>query len=110
MAEPTIRGRWPVKFAKIDTAALGQTAVVPAVSGKRIRVVGFFLVSTSANGVKFQSASTDLTGAMALAANGGVTAESENGVFETTPGAALNINLTGATQVSGALSYVEIEP
>lgn len=96
-------------FRKIDTAAAGDTSLVAAVAGKKIRVISYNLVSTSANTVKFRSATTDLTGGMALPANGQADAEfSPIGHFETAVNEPLNINLSGATQVSGHLAYVLI--
>lgn len=93
-------------FALISTASTGDQQVVAAVTGKKIRVLSYTIVSTSANAVKFRSASTDKTGAMALAANGGVsTSYSPVGHFETVAGEALNINLGSAAQISGHLTY-----
>lgn len=111
MSVPTIRGTHPVKFAKVDTAATGDTTIIAAVTGKRIRVIGYTLVVGAATNIKWKSGATDLTGPMALAANGGVTAESNNGCFETGVAEALVINSSGVTvQQSGHVSYVELEP
>ena len=94
--------------AAISTAASGDTTLVAAVPGKKIKVIGYALVSTAANSIKFKSgAGTDLTGAMALAANGGISSPSDKNTveFETAAGQALVINLSAATQVSGHLVY-----
>jgi hypothetical protein len=42
-----------IKYAKISTSSSGDTSVVAAVPGKRITVINYALVSTSANSVKF---------------------------------------------------------
>jgi len=102
-------GRFPVKFVAIDEASSGASAQIAAVTGKRIRVMSFFMVAAGAVGVKFQSATTDLTGVMSLAANGGISTTSHSGLFETAAGEALNINLSAAVQVSGSMAYVELD-
>ena len=95
-----------VLYAKIDAATVGANLLVAAATGKIIRVVGFALVSAAANTVTMQSGSTALTGAMSFAANGGVSApQSTAGLFQTTAGAALNMSLGSAGQVSGWLVY-----
>ena len=103
-----------MKFAKIDLAASGD--VVSAVTGKKIRVLSYFLVSAGSVTAKFQSgASTDLTGAMSLIV--GVPNACDHappvhgmptGYFETAPGEKLNLVLGGSVQVSGHLTYVEV--
>jgi len=104
--EASIAGQFSVRFAKIDTASSGATAIVSAVAGYAIRVVAFFCVAGADVTVKWQSNSTDLTGAMSLAEHGGISADSHSGLFETALGAALNITLGGAVQVSGSVAYV----
>jgi len=102
-------------FVGINTAVSGQGALVAAVVGRKIRVINYGIIASGAVTVKFQSASTDLTGAMSIAANGGISASGTAlgpngffGLFETASGEALNINLGGAIQVSGHLGYVVI--
>ena len=104
-----------MKFAKIDASASGNNEIVAAVTGKRIRVVGYTIIATGTVTVKWRSASTDLSGGMALAANGGTTPSVSVlspagmfGVFQTEPGEALNLNLSGAVAVGGHLVYVEV--
>lgn len=99
-----------VQFAPINLAATG-TLVVAQATGIKIRVVSLFLVSTSANGLTFKSAAggTALTGAMALAANGTlVLPMNVTGWFETAAAALLELSLSGATQVSGAIGWVAV--
>lgn len=94
-------------FLSISTAAAGQTLLVAANATLKIKVVSYVIVASAAVTVKFQSGNTDLTGAMALAANGGISAVGQPSahVLETIVNNALNINLGGAVQVSGHLSY-----
>lgn len=106
----------PVKFAKIDVAASGDNTIVAAVAAsapepaKKIRVLGYVLVADGAVTAQWQSgaAGTALSGAMSLAANGGVSAPfSPVGQFETVAGALLNLSLGGAVGVRGHLVYQE---
>lgn len=95
-----------------QSAAISVTAgtneLVAAVTGKRIKVFSYAVVATGAGTVKFQSASTDLTGAMSFAANGGIScAPGDDPWFATAAGEALNIVTSGSA--AGHLSYV-IEP
>jgi hypothetical protein len=107
------------KFAQINRATNADgAAVVNLVSSKKIRVVRLTFVCAAAVGVKWQSSTsnssgagsnTDLTPVMSFAANGGVSdAYCPLGLFETNAGEALKLNLNGAQQVSGYLTYVEV--
>lgn len=99
--------------AKIDTASSGNTTIVAADNaGRRVVVTAFAFVCGGTVSVKFRSgASTDLTGAMPFVANGGMSSPSAGGdtagysVLETAAGESLVINLSGAVQVSGWVSY-----
>lgn len=98
--------------AKIDISSSGANTVVAAVAGRRIKVLGYTLVAAGAVTVKWQSDTTDLSGAMALAANG-VVAVAPGGdsldpvpVLATAAGEALKITLGGAVAVAGHLTYV----
>lgn len=101
-----------VKFAAISGATSGNNTVVAAVSGKKIRVLSYVLNSVTAVAVRFESDAdgTALTGVMSLGATS-VLASGFNpfGHFETVAGELLNMELGGAVQVSGHLTYVEID-
>lgn len=107
------------KFAKIDRATNADgAAVVSLVSAKKIRVLTLTMVSAGTVSVKWQSSTsnstgagsnTDLTGLMSLVANTGMAdVFSPVGLFETVAGEALKLNLNAAVQVSGYLTYLEI--
>jgi len=96
------------KYAKIVATGSGDTEVVAAVTGKKIRVIAVSLVATTATAIKFRSATTDITGSMGFANNGGLTQESVTGLFETVAGAALNINSSAAVVVGGFVTYIEV--
>lgn len=97
------------KFAVITASASGATAVVASVASKKIRVISYVVVANAAVNIKFQSNSTDKTGLLYLAGNGGVSgAYAPTGHFETASGEALNINLSAAVAVGGHVTYVEV--
>ena len=96
-----------IKYAVID-AASGDTSIVAAVAGKRIKVVSYVLVPAGALTARFESAAggTALTGVMSLAAN----AELEAGYcpaghFRTAEGEALSLELSAST-ADGHLTYI----
>jgi hypothetical protein len=100
------------KFAAISTAASGVSTVVAAVASKKIRVLSYRFQADADVSVKFRdnTAAVDLTGAVATGAKGGGGGASFSpvGHFETAAGNALSISLSGAVQVSGHLTYVEV--
>lgn len=100
-----------VKYFKIDSAS-GTFEVVAAVSGKRIRVLSWYLSNSGAAActVKWQSAAVDLTGPLSLANDvaGSVAQFNPAGHFQTAAGAALNITQSGTEQLGGYGSYIEM--
>ena len=99
------------KFAKIDAASSGDNTLVSAVTGKKLRVLALFLVSTGTVTTRFESGAsgTALTGQMDLTAQTGfVLPFNPVGWFETASGSLLNLELSGATSVDGCLTYVEV--
>lgn len=99
------------KFASISTASSGNNTLVAAVTSKKIRVLSLILISAGSVNVTFQSGAggTGLTGAMALTTNSGFTLPfNPVGWFETAVTTLLNLSLSGAIQVSGCLTYVEV--
>lgn len=111
MAQHTTRVA-PLKTAHITTfanpSASGNTAVVAATPGAAIRVLGMGLVNGgTANNIKFQSNTTDISALFALGINGGLVLPfNEHGWMQTAVGEALNINLSGATAVGVQVSYI----
>lgn len=97
------------KYAIISDAASGSNEVVAAVTGKKIRVLAYTLITDDAVTATWRSAANAISGAMEFAANGGASpAFCPVGHFETVAGEALNINLSGAVGVRGHLTYVEV--
>lgn len=100
-------GGTAIQSVSISTAASGSTQLVAADATRKINVVSFGVVASGAVTVQFLGASTPLTGAMALAANGGMSASATAGafLFQTAANTVLNIALGTAVQVSGFLTY-----
>lgn len=99
------------KYAVINAATSGDNTLVAAVASKKIRVLSLFLLADAAVDLKFQTGAggTDLTGLIGLDATAGfVLNYSPVGHFETASGALLNLNLSAAVQISGALVYKEV--
>ena len=101
------------QFAVIDAAAAGDNTLVAAVTGKKIRVLSAVLVASGgANTIRFESgaAGTALSGQMDIAADGQLVLPLNGfGWLETAAGALLNLELSAATLIAGALVYEEIE-
>lgn len=100
----------PLKFARIDCAS-GDTTVVAAVTGKKIRVSGVTFCCSAAVGVSFKSGSTVVVGPMAFDTNGGM--DSFRGVgatfIETASGEAFVMNLSTTSSVQGSIVYKEVD-
>lgn len=100
------------KFAAIDAATSGDNTIVSAVVGKKIRVLSAFLVSAGSVNTRFESGAggTALTGQMNLVANSGfVLPFNPIGWFQTAANTLLNLELSDAVSVDGALTYVEVD-
>ena len=97
------------KYAVISGASSGDNTVVAAVAGKKIRVLQYTVVTVTAVTVRFESGASGvaLTGVMSFGATGGTASPYVPlGLFETTEGMLLNLELGGAVQTSGHLTYV----
>ena len=98
-----------VRRTALTTAASGATALVAAEAGRRIRVLGIVAITTLANSIKLQSATTDISGLFPLAANGGlVLPYCDHGWVETASGEALNINLSVGTSTGIQVIYMVV--
>lgn len=97
------------KFAVVSESTAADNEIVALVGGKKIRVLSLSVVCAAANTLTWKSSTAGaISGAMSFAANGGYTLSSDYGLFETTAGEALQLGQSGATQVSGHVSYVEV--
>lgn len=102
-----------LEFAAVDTAASGDNVIVKMQPQNKIKVVSYVLVVTSAISVRWLSKpaagnSKNMSGAMALAANGGVSSPAGSPgawLMETELDQDLVLNLGAATQVSGHVAF-----
>ena len=100
------------KFAVIDAASSGDQTIVAAVASKKIRVLSVFMISAGTVNARFESGAggTALTGQMNLVANSGfVLPFNPIGWFQTAAATLLNLELSGAVSVDGALTYCEVD-
>tara|TARA_R110002126_G_scaffold144495_1_gene290586 strand:+ start:850 stop:1197 length:348 start_codon:yes stop_codon:yes gene_type:complete len=100
-----------IKRAAINVAGSGDNTIVTAVTGKKIRVLALSLTPAAAVTARFESAAggTALTGAMELGAKVNLVLDyNPVGWFETTAGALLNLELSGAISVDGLIVYAEV--
>lgn len=98
------------KYATIISAGATLT-VVPAVTGKKIRVLSYTVVCTAAGTVQFKDGAggTAITGAMPFDAKGGVSAPfNPGGHFETSAGTLLQLADSVGSNVFGHLMYIEV--
>lgn len=100
-----------VKYFKID-AATASIAAVAAVAGKKIRLISYRLSNNGAAActVKWQSATTDLTGPLSLVNDvAGINGPyNPDGHCETAAGEALNLAQSGTEALGGYGSYIEV--
>jgi hypothetical protein len=91
----------------VVAAGAGDTQVIAAVAGSRIAVMGYVIVASAAGvNPKWRSNASDISGAMPLAANGGVVCpESGEPWLMTNVGEALQLNTAGAGSIGGHLVY-----
>jgi hypothetical protein len=99
---------YTVKRAAVALSATG--AAVAAVTGKKVRVIFAWLTGNGAVNVKWQSATTDLTGLEYIdaAGKGMVLPPNPYGWCETASAEALNLNLSASVAVGGLVGYVEV--
>ena len=101
------------KVAFVNATASGNTQVVAAVVGKKIRVIGDKIINSGASviAVKYQSSTTDITPTDDAAENGGgwTNTPARGFLFETAVNEALNINLGAGGTVGGHVQYVEVD-
>lgn len=97
-----------VLFAPISVSASGDTTVVAATAGSKIRVIKYSLVCAGAVVVTWKSSIAGaISGPMSFLANGGISDAAEiAGIMQTAVGEALVLNLNGNVSVGGTLAYV----
>jgi hypothetical protein len=96
----------PSAAVSVSTQNANEIVAAPT-SPKFIRVHGYVLAAAGTVSVKWQSASTDKTGAMPFVANDKLPVPSTplDGWFDCAPGEALNLHLSAAVAVTGHVHY-----
>lgn len=96
-----------LKTAVISAATAATHSIVAAVTGKVIKVYAINFICSAANTVNFENGTTDITGVMSFGANGGMAPAVNPPAFllKTSAGAAFQMTLGSAQQVSGWVSY-----
>lgn len=90
----------------ISSSSSGNNTILTPPTGKRVVVHSYVIVAAAAVSAKWITGSTDKSGAMPLAANGGIScAQNEMGWFGGEVDEALILNLSGAQLVAGHLRY-----
>ena len=101
-------GDGPFKFAAIADTADGDTTLVAAVAGKKIRVVGFVVTAqTTAGLVSFKDSAATLA-SFSLPSVGGISYSGgpDAPAFETIAGSALTITNGSGVDSYGFITYV----
>jgi len=97
-----------IKRANISVGTSGDNTLVAAVTGKKIVVVNMLFQPVDDVTITFKSGSTNISGAILFLANSGVSStDNVFGLLETVAGQALVMNLSGAVNVRGYLTYIE---
>ena len=92
--------------ASFNVTTLSSGTLVSAHSNRSIEVIGYTLVADAAATVTWLSGTSEISGAMAIAANGGITQYGDNGsLYFTNPGEALVLVNSGTGIVGGSLTY-----
>jgi mRNA-degrading endonuclease HigB of HigAB toxin-antitoxin module len=97
-----------VQYAPINATTSGDTQIVGAVSGKRIRVIAYAVIASATVSIKFRSGTTDITGSMRVVEGGGIAHAYDGGLFQTAVNQPLNINLSNNATVGGYVVYREV--
>ena len=96
-----------ILYTPIEISASGT--LVFGVAGRKIVVLSFYFVCSTANNVKFQTSTgpLDISGPAYCVANGGcVNGFNAGGWFQTLIGDSLLVNLSAASPIGGSLSYI----
>jgi hypothetical protein len=94
-------------YASIDVATAATSTLVAAATGKRVKVIGFWLIAGGTTTVTFKDDTTALHGGIPLTAQAGlvVMGNRDTAAFVTTAGNALKFTNGSAQQVSGVVIY-----
>lgn len=102
----TSSGLTAVKRAFATGATVATHTIVAGVTGKKIRVLAFFITTVDGLNLKFKSGSTDISANIAAA--GVMSTYCPHGWFETNAGEALGFSLDAAESTSVQVVYAEV--
>ena len=95
-----------ISFKAVAVSDPGDTLLISGRPGHRIVLVSLMLVASDAMTIAFgDTTGYPVVGGMAFAANGGMTAQSADGLAQCETGAGLNINVTGSGSVGGTIGF-----
>ena len=105
-----------MKYATITASASGNTVIIAAVPGKKMRILDYLITTNGAVNVTWKSSGgSSISGILYLGANAVATAVGGYqlagglfGLFETLPDEGLTINLSGSVAVGGHITYSEV--
>ena len=96
------------KKIDVSVTGAGTVALVSGVAGECIQVLSMILTSELDANIKIQSASTDLTGTIYLAARGGFALPHQPFfLYSTEAGEALNLYHSATGDFGGSIVYVQ---
>ncbi len=104
----------PPKFAIINVTSTGDSTIVSAVSGKKIRVLSYVVTGDTAGTFRWEGpAATPISGLMLMTVStvgSGYVEAAFNpmGHFESASGSALTVEMATANDLQGHLTYVEV--
>lgn len=95
-----------LQSAAINFSSSGDNEIIAAVTAKRILVHRLFIVCAGSTNLIFKRGSTNLSGALPMATNGGITFDiTGEPWFTTSIDEAFNINSSIGVQVSGTIYF-----
>lgn len=100
------------KFASINASSLGDNTLVPAVVGKKIRILSMLIIASAPVTIRLESGAggTELSGPKPLIASSGfVVPYNPAGWTETGVNTLLNLELGAAVQCGGMVTYIEVD-
>jgi len=101
----------PIKYAVVNITAAASNVIIAAVASRKIRILGWSLVSLLANTLTWEDEdAVKLVGPCSLGATGDWTAPYTPAGWQETPvGKGLNLLASAADQVGGVVIYQEVK-
>ena len=107
--DASIAGIYPVKQVVLSEVTIANNEIVAAVAGKSIRMISMMLTVAGAVNIQWKSGTAARSGLMEFADSGGMTHSAQDGILWTAIGAALNLDADSVAQISGTLTYIEVD-